>query len=192
MSLADDVLRLKRERNAVVLAHNYQIGEVQDVADYVGDSLGLSQQAAATDADVIVFCGVHFMAETAAVLAPGKKVLIPDLEAGCSLADSITADQLRDWKADHPDAAVVSYVNTTAEVKAESDYCCTSANAVAIVQSIPEDQEVLFLPDMFLGNHVKKLTGRKNLSVVEATAPRLRECRPSVGLECELNESDIS
>lgn len=165
MSLADDVFRLKRERNAVVLAHNYQVGEVQDVADYVGDSLGLSQQAAATEADVIVFCGVHFMAETAAVLAPGKKVLIPDLEAGCSLADSITAEQLRDWKAAHPDAAVVSYVNTTAEVKAESDYCCTSANAVAVVQSIPEDQEVLFLPDMFLGNHVKKLTGRKNLSV---------------------------
>ena len=165
MSLADDVFRLKRERNAVVLAHNYQVGEVQDVADYVGDSLGLSQQAAVTDADVIVFCGVHFMAETAAVLAPGKKVLIPDLEAGCSLADSITAEQLREWKADHPGAAVVSYVNTTAEVKAESDYCCTSANAVAVVQSIPEDQEVLFLPDMFLGNHVKKLTGRKNLLV---------------------------
>ena len=165
MSLADDVLRLKRERNAVVLAHNYQVGEVQDVADYVGDSLGLSQQAAATEADVIVFCGVHFMAETAAVLSPGKKVLIPDLEAGCSLADSITADQLRDWKAGHPGAAVVSYVNTTAEVKAESDYCCTSANAVAVVQSIPEDREVLFLPDMFLGNHVRKLTGRKNLTV---------------------------
>ena len=165
MSLADDVSRLKRERNAVVLAHNYQVGEVQDVADYVGDSLGLSQQAAVTEADVIVFCGVHFMAETAAVLAPGKKVLIPDLEAGCSLADSITAEQLRDWKAEHPGAAVVSYVNTTAEVKAESDYCCTSANAVAVVQSIPEDQEVLFLPDMFLGNHVKKLTGRKNLLV---------------------------
>ena len=165
MSLADDVFRLKRERNAVVLAHNYQVGDVQDVADYVGDSLGLSQQAAATEADVIVFCGVHFMAETAAVLAPGKKVLIPDLEAGCSLADSITAEQLRDWKAAHPGAAVVSYVNTTAEVKAESDYCCTSANAVAVVQSIPEDQEVLFLPDMFLGNHVKKLTGRKNLLV---------------------------
>ena len=163
MSLADDVFRLKRERNAVVLAHNYQVGDVQDVADYVGDSLGLSQQAAATEADVIVFCGVHFMAETAAVLAPGKKVLIPDLEAGCSLADSITAEQLRDWKAAHPDAAVVSYVNTTAEVKAESDYCCTSANAVAVVQSIPEDQEVLFLPDMFLGNHVKKLTGRKRI-----------------------------
>ncbi|MCH7607552.1 MAG: quinolinate synthase NadA [Chloroflexi bacterium] len=165
MSLADDVFRLKRERNAVVLAHNYQVGEVQDVADYVGDSLGLSQQAAATEADVIVFCGVHFMAETAAVLAPSKKVLIPDLEAGCSLADSITAEQLREWKAAHPGAAVVSYVNTTAEVKAESDYCCTSANAVAVVQSIPEDQEVLFLPDMFLGNHVKKLTGRKNLLV---------------------------
>lgn len=165
MSLADDVFRLKRERNAVVLAHNYQLGEVQDVADYVGDSLGLSQQAAVTTADVIVFCGVHFMAETAAVLSPGKRVLIPDLDAGCSLADSITAEQLRGWKAEHPDAVVVSYVNTTAEVKAESDYCCTSANAVAVVQSIPEDREVLFLPDMFLGNHVRKLTGRKNMLV---------------------------
>ena len=165
MSLADDVTRLKRERNAVVLAHNYQVGDVQDVADFVGDSLGLAQQAAATDADVIVFCGVHFMAETAAILSPRTKVLIPDLEAGCSLADSITGAQLRDWKADHPGAVVVSYVNTTAEVKAESDYCCTSSNAVQIVQSIPDDREVLFLPDMFLGNHVRKLTGRKNMLV---------------------------
>ena len=160
-----EIERLKVERNAVVLAHNYQVGEVQDVADFVGDSLGLSQQAAKTDADVIVFCGVHFMAETAAILSPDKRVLIPDLEAGCSLASSITAEQLRAWKAEHPGAAVVSYVNTTAEVKAESDYCCTSANAVQVVETIPADREVLFLPDMFLGNHVKKMTGRTNMSI---------------------------
>ena len=165
MDLADEIRALKQERNAVILAHNYQVGDVQDAADFVGDSLGLSQQAAKTEADVIVFCGVHFMAETAAVLSPEKRVLIPDLEAGCSLAASIDADQLRTWKAEHPDAAVVSYVNTTAEVKAESDYCCTSANAVQIVESIPESQEVLFLPDMFLGNHVRKVTGRKNIHV---------------------------
>ena len=150
MDLADEIRALKQERNAVILAHNYQVGDVQDAADFVGDSLGLSQQAARTEADVIVFCGVHFMAETAAVLSPEKRVLIPDLEAGCSLAASIDADQLRTWKAEHPDAVVVSYVNTTAEVKAESDYCCTSANAVQIVESIPESQEILFLPDMFL------------------------------------------
>ena len=150
MDLADEIRALKQERNAVILAHNYQVGDVQDAADFVGDSLGLSQQAARTEADVIVFCGVHFMAETAAVLSPEKRVLIPDLEAGCSLAASIDADQLRKWKAEHPDAVVVSYVNTTAEVKAESDYCCTSANAVQIVESIPESQEILFLPDMFL------------------------------------------
>ena len=150
MDLANEIRALKQERNAVILAHNYQVGDVQDAADFVGDSLGLSQQAARTEADVIVFCGVHFMAETAAVLSPEKRVLIPDLEAGCSLAASIDADQLRTWEAEHPDAVVVSYVNTTAEVKAESDYCCTSANAVQIVESIPESQEILFLPDMFL------------------------------------------
>ena len=165
MDLADEIRALKRERNAVILAHNYQVGDVQDAADFVGDSLGLSQQAARTEADVIVFCGVHFMAETAAVLSPEKRALIPDLEAGCSLAASIDADQLRSWKAEHPDAVVVSYVNTTAEVKAESDYCCTSANAVQIVESIPESREILFLPDMFLGNHVRKVTGRKNIHV---------------------------
>ena len=165
MDLADEIRALKQERNAVTLAHNYQVGDVQDAADFVGDSLGLSQQTAKTEADVIVFCGVHFMAETAAVLSPEKRVLIPDLEAGCSLAASIDADQLRTWKAEHPGAAVVSYVNTTAEVKAESDYCCTSANAVQIVESIPDSQEILFLPDMFLGNHVLKVTGRKNIHV---------------------------
>ena len=165
MTLTEEIRALKQESNAVILAHNYQIGDVQDAADYVGDSLGLSQQAAETDADVIVFCGVHFMAETAAILSPDKRVLIPDLEAGCSLAASIDAEQLRAWKAEHPGAVVVSYVNTTAEVKAESDYCCTSANAVEVVASIPEEQEVLFLPDMFLGNHVRKMTGRKNIHV---------------------------
>ncbi len=159
-NLFDEVNRLRREKNAVILAHNYQVPEIQDVADYVGDSLGLSRQAAETDAEVIVFCGVHFMAETASIISPDKTVLIPDLEAGCSLADSITAEQLREWKAVHPDAVVVSYINTTAEVKAETDYCCTSSNAVGIVNSIPEETEILFLPDKFLGAYVEMVTGR--------------------------------
>src|ERR1700744_5022326 len=145
--LQDEVRALAARRGAVILAHNYQLPEIQDVADYVGDSLGLSQQAASADADTIVFCGVHFMAETASILCPDKRVLIPDLEAGCSLADSITASQLRDWKAGHPDAIVVMYVNTTAEVKAETDYCCTSANAVEVVRHIyaehGDDVEIL-------------------------------------------------
>ncbi len=153
--------RLRRQRRAVILAHNYQLPEVQDIADYVGDSLNLSRQAAQTDADVIVFCGVHFMAETAAILSPEKMVLLPDLEAGCSLADTITADQLRDWKAQHPGAVVVSYVNTSAEVKAESDYCCTSGNAEAVIRAIPEGTEILFCPDMFLGAHLERVTGRR-------------------------------
>jgi quinolinate synthase len=157
----DEVRTLARERGAVILAHNYQLPEVQDVADYVGDSLGLSQQAAATDANAIAFCGVHFMAETAAILCPEKTVLIPDPDAGCSLAASITADQLRDWKTEHPSAVVVSYVNTTAEVKAESDYCCTSGNARAVIEAIPADRQILFLPDMFLGIWLEKVTGRK-------------------------------
>ncbi len=156
---------LARERNAVILAHTYQRPEVQDAADVVGDSLGLAREAAATDADVIVFCGVHFMAETAAILSPQKTVLLPDLGAGCSLANTINADQLRAWKAEHPGAAVVSYVNTSAEVKAETDYCCTSGNAVEVVESIPADQEILFLPDMFLGAHVRRVTGRENMHV---------------------------
>jgi quinolinate synthase len=160
-TIQDEVKALARERDAVILAHNYQVPEVQDVADFVGDSLGLSREAAATDSDAIVFCGVHFMAETAKILSPGKTVLIPDLDAGCSLAASITADQLRDWKAEHPGAVVVSYVNTTAEVKAESDYCCTSGNAKAVVEAIPADREILFLPDMFLGIWLERVTGRK-------------------------------
>jgi quinolinate synthase len=163
--LHDQVRALAEERNAVILAHNYQVPEVQDVADFVGDSLGLSRQAAATDADVIAFCGVHFMAETASILSPDKTVLLPDLDAGCSLADSITADQLRAWKAKHPGAIVVMYVNTTAEVKAETDYCCTSSNAVQVVEHIRrehgDDVEILFGPDMWLGAYVERVTGRR-------------------------------
>jgi quinolinate synthase len=162
---AEEVRRLARARDAVVLAHNYQRPEVQDVADHTGDSLALSRIAAASDASTIVFCGVHFMAETAKILAPGKTVLIPDARAGCSLADSISADELRAWKQEHPGAVVVSYVNTTAAVKAETDVCCTSSNAVEVVASIPEDRDVLFLPDQFLGAHVKRLTGRENLHI---------------------------
>jgi quinolinate synthase len=165
IALQDQVRALARERDAVILAHNYELPEIQSVADYVGDSLGLSIQAAAADASVIAFCGVHFMAETASILSPEKTVLLPDLGAGCSLADSITADQLRAWKAKHPGAIVVMYVNTTAEVKAETDYCCTSGNAVRVVEHIyathGEDTEILFGPDMFLGAFVEKQTGRK-------------------------------
>src|SRR5215216_3139418 len=177
--LQNDIKRLARERNAVILAHNYERPEVQDVADFVGDSLGLSREAARTDADIIVFCGVHFMAETAAVLSPQKKVLLPDLAAGCSLAATIDGEQLRTWKAEHPGAVVVSYVNTTADVKAESDYCCTSGNAVEIVNSIPADKEVLFLPDMFLGAHVRRVTGRENMQVW------MGECHVHAGIDPE-------
>jgi quinolinate synthase len=158
---ASKVRALAAKRNAVILAHNYQAPWILEAADIVGDSLELSRKAAVTDAEVIVFCGVHFMAETAKILAPDKTVLIPDLGAGCSLAASITADQLREWKAEHPGAVVVSYVNTSAAVKAESDYCCTSSNAARVVQSIDPDSEILFLPDMFLGAHVERVTGRK-------------------------------
>ena len=163
--ISQEIRRLKEKRKAVILAHNYQVPDVQDAADYTGDSLGLSQAAARTDAEVIVFCGVHFMAETASILCPNKTVLLPDLEAGCSLAATITAEELRQWKAEHPEAVVVSYVNTTAEVKAESDYCCTSANAAKVVQAIPPDREVLFLPDLYLGDYVARVTGRKNIRV---------------------------
>jgi len=160
-TMQDEVKALARERDAVILAHNYQVPEVQDVADYVGDSLGLSREAATTGSEAIVFCGVHFMAETASILSPDKTVLIPDLDAGCSLAASITADQLRAWKADNPGAVVVSYVNTTAEVKAETDYCCTSGNAKAVIEAIPPDREILFCPDMYLGIWLERVTGRK-------------------------------
>src|SRR3954463_8611818 len=177
--LQEEIKHLARVRNAVILAHNYERAEVQDVADFVGDSLGLSREAAKTPADVIVFCGVHFMAETAAVLSPQKTVLLPDLAAGCSLAATIDAGQLREWKAEHPGAVVVSYVNTTAEVKAESDYCCTSGNAVEIVNSIPADREILFLPDMFLGAHVRRITGRKNMHVW------MGECHVHAGIDPE-------
>jgi len=162
---AAQIRRLAAQRDAVILAHNYQAPEIQDVADHVGDSLALSRLAAASTASVIVFAGVYFMAETAKILAPGRTVLIPDSRAGCSLAESITAQQLRAWKAEHPGAAVVAYVNTSAEVKAESDMCCTSANAVQIVESLPAGQEVLFLPDQFLGAHVRRATGRANMHV---------------------------
>lgn len=155
-----EIKRLAREKNAILLAHNYQLGEIQDIADFVGDSLALSQRAAATPAEVIVFCGVHFMAETAAILAPTKTVLLPDLEAGCSLAASADVEAVRAWKIRHPGAVVVAYVNTTAAVKAEADYCCTSSNAVRVVQAIPDDKEILFLPDMFLGQFVREKTGR--------------------------------
>ena len=163
--LKDEVLKLKKEKDVVILAHNYQIPEVQDVADFVGDSLGLSRQAAKVKQKTILFCGVHFMAETAAIISPSKRVLIPDLEAGCSLSDSITIVQLRKWKKEHPDAITVGYVNTTAEIKSELDYCCTSSNAVNIVNAIPKDKEILFLPDMFLGSYVSKMTGRKNMQI---------------------------
>ena len=159
------IRELARARDAVLLAHNYQLPAIQDVADHVGDSLALSRIAAECAEDTIVFCGVHFMAETAKILAPHKTVLIPDARAGCSLADSINAEQLAQWKAEHPDAAVVSYVNTTAEVKALTDICCTSSNAVEVVQSIPADREILFLPDQFLGAHVRRVTGRDNILV---------------------------
>jgi quinolinate synthase len=159
------VLALKKERKAVILAHNYQLPEVQDVADFIGDSLALSKKAANTDAGIIIFCGVDFMAETASILCPDKKVLIPDLHAGCSLASTINAHELQAWKEEHPDAVVVSYVNTTAEVKALSDYCCTSSNAVKVVNSIPRDKEVLFLPDLFLGSYVTEVTKRKNMYI---------------------------
>ena len=162
---AEEIRRLAVERDATILAHNYQVGPIQDIAHHVGDSLALSRIAASADTETIVFCGVHFMAETAKILSPDKNVLIPDAEAGCSLADSITEDQLRQWRSEHPDAVVVSYVNTTAAVKALTDICCTSSNAVDVVESIDPDREVLFLPDQFLGAHVRRETGRENMYV---------------------------
>ena len=178
-ALHAEIRALATERDAVILAHNYERAEVQDVADFVGDSLGLSREAARTESDVILFCGVHFMAETAAILSPQKTVLLPDLAAGCSLASAIDGEALRAWKAEHPGAVVVSYVNTTAEVKAESDYCCTSGNAVEVVNSIPADQKILFLPDMFLGAHVRRMTGRQNMEVW------MGECHVHAGIDPE-------
>ncbi len=179
MSLHNEILRLKKEKDVVILAHNYQVPEVQDVADFVGDSLGLARQAAETPHKTILFCGVHFMAETAVIISPKKKVLIPDLEAGCSLSDSITVDDLREWKKQHPSAIAVGYVNTTADIKAELDYCCTSSNAVNIVKAIPEDKEILFLPDMFLGAYISKMTGRKNMLIWAG------ECHVHAGIKPE-------
>ena len=162
---AQEVRQLAKDQDAVILAHNYQVPEIQDIADHVGDSLGLSRVAAQAKESTIIFCGVHFMAETAKILSYDKTVIVPDARAGCSLADTINADQLRTWKAEHPGAVVVSYVNTTAAVKAETDICCTSSNAVEVVQSIPLDQEILFCPDQFLGAHAQRLTGRTNMHI---------------------------
>ncbi|KAF6243654.1 quinolinate synthase [Nitrosopumilus sp. b1] len=179
LNLQEEILELKKEKDVVILAHNYQIPQVQDIADFVGDSLGLARQAAKTSHKTILFCGVHFMAETAAIVSPEKKVLIPDLEAGCSLSDSITVNDLKNWKKQHPDAIAVGYVNTTAEIKAELDYCCTSSNAVNVVKAIPEDKEILFLPDMFLGSFVSKMTGRKNMYIWAG------ECHVHAGIKPE-------
>jgi len=173
------ILALKEQKNAVIIAHNYQIPEVQDVADFIGDSLALSRNAAQTKADTIIFCGVHFMAETASIICPEKKVLIPDLGAGCSLASTINADELKTWITEHPNAVIVSYVNTSAEVKALSDYCCTSSNAVKVVNSIPANREILFLPDLFLGSYVAKVTKRKNMYIWPG------ECHVHAGINAE-------
>ena len=173
------ILALKQDRNAVILAHNYQLPEVQDIADFIGDSLALSKNAAQTDADIILFCGVYFMAETASIICQDKKILIPDLGAGCSLASSINADELKSWIREHPNAVVVSYVNTSAAIKALSDYCCTSSNAVKIIKSIPESKEILFLPDMFLGSYVAEITKRKNMYIWPG------ECHVHAGINAE-------
>ena len=172
----EKILKLKKEKNAVILAHNYQLGDVQDIADFVGDSLELSQRAAATDADVIVFCGVHFMAETASILSPQKKVLLPDKGAGCPMADMITAEQLREKKKELPGATVVTYVNSTAEVKAESDYCCTSANGVKVVAQIDSD-EIIFVPDRYLGDFIMRRTGKK-MTLWPGYCPTHADMRP--------------
>jgi quinolinate synthase len=179
-ALQAEIRRLARSRNAVVLAHNYQRPEVQDVADYVGDSLGLSRQAAGTQAAVIVFCGVHFMAETAAILSPRKRVLLPDLKAGCSLAATITAEDVRRWKAEFPAYTAVGYVNTTAEVKAELDYCCTSGNVLDVIDAIPADHGILFLPDFFLGSHVRRMRPDRRIEVWMGECHVHKGIRPEV------------
>jgi quinolinate synthase len=174
-----EIARLKKEKNAVILAHNYQIPQVQDIADFIGDSLKLSKMAADTEASIIVFCGVHFMAETASIISPDKTVLIPDLDAGCSLASSINPLELTEWKKQNPEAIVVSYVNTSAEIKALSDYCCTSANATKVVENIPLEKTILFLPDMFLGAYVAEVTKRKNIKIWPG------ECHVHAGIRSE-------
>ena len=178
--LQAEIRRLARARNAVVLAHNYQRPEIQDVADYVGDSLGLSRQAAGTQANVIIFCGVHFMAETAAILSPQKRVLLPDLRAGCSLAATISADDVRTWKAQFPGYIAVGYVNTTAEVKAELDYCCTSGNVLDVIDAIPENKGILFLPDFFLGSHVRRMRPDRRIEVWMGECHVHKGIRPDV------------
>lgn len=175
----EEIFSLKKERDAIILAHNYQLPEVQDVADFIGDSLALSRKAEKTNAKNIIFCGVHFMAETASIICPDKEVFIPDVNAGCSLASSINCSELMNWKKEHPDAIVVSYVNTSAEVKALSDYCCTSSNAVKVVNSISPDNEILFLPDMFLGSYVSEITKRKNMFIWPG------ECHVHAGIRAE-------
>jgi quinolinate synthase len=188
VEMTDEIERLKAERNAIILAHNYQLPEVQELADVVGDSLGLSREAASTGADVVVFCGVTFMAETASLLCPDKTVLLPVERAGCAMVDMAPVEELRKLKEKHPDAIVVTYVNSSAEMKAESDYCCTSANAVQVVESVPEDREIIFLPDQNLASWVQERTGR-DLIQFDAHCPthvrilaedinRLRRARP--------------
>lgn len=164
-SIEEEIKALKKKRNAIILAHNYQTGDIQDIADFTGDSLGLAQTAAKTDCDVILFAGVMFMAETASILCPNKTVLVPDLEAGCSLAGMIQPEIVRKWKEEHPNGVVVAYVNTTAVVKAEADYCCTSSNAIQVVEHIPADKEIFFIPDFYLGSYVQMKTGRKNMTL---------------------------
>ena len=160
LDLFEEIKKLKKEKNAIILAHYYQDADIQDVADYIGDSLGLSQEAAKTDADIILFAGVHFMAETAKILCPDKKVILPDLRAGCSLADSCPADEFEKFKKQYPDHLVISYINCTAELKTLTDIVCTSTNAVKIVESLPKDQKIIFAPDKNLGAYIKKVTGR--------------------------------
>jgi len=177
-SIISSIERLKKERQAIILAHNYQHPEVQDIADYVGDSLGLAQTAAKTDAKVIIFCGVHFMAETAAILCPDKTVLMPDPQAGCPMANMITPRELRNLRAQYPDAVVVTYVNSSAAIKAESDYCCTSSNAIKVVEKIPKEKRVIFIPDQHLGHYVQTQTKRDNMVLWRGYCPTHRRILP--------------